>query len=759
MGVTTKRTYDENGNVLTQTTPTTSSGTKLLQIVAYVYDDLHHPGDRTASIDPLGNETDYTYDPRGDLASVTDPLGNTWTYVGQPSPNRCTGPGVTITDPLGRTHKETCDENGNLLTSTDGNGATTTNTYDADNELTSSTDPSGRKTTYSYDADGQLTAVHMPDGSTSRSTYGADGELLTTVDPAGGITGFRYDGLGRTMSSKDQRGRTTTFAYDAVGNLTSTTDPMGVTATNTYDANRQLLKEEFKNGDIPTEDDFTYDLDGRRTSMTDDTGTTTYSYDALGQVTALGDGNGRISRKRYDLAGDVTSLQYPNGHTVTMQYDGNGQMTSVTDWLGNTTQIHYADDRYLLGLRVYDANKTYTAGDTAVYNTTLSRNAAGQIIHITAQDALGNAVASLDYTRAIDGRITSVQSTGLGDPHHAYDYDSNARLTSYDGAHVAFDSRNNVTTLPNGASLSYDGADQLTAMQTPGDSSTFTYDADGRRTSKSSAVGGPSYMWRDDGDLAAISDRSGTTTTYTTNGDGQRMTSSGGGVAHTFTWASGADLPTGAAARTPIAAIVVLPVAARMFNPKEYGVDKSVQWRSQLLSDGTHSFIYGPDGLPIEQIDNSDHALFLTEDAQGSVRLLADADGNVKGTASYDAFGNQTAQSGESSPLGFEGMYLDTESGLYAMSGSPYDPATGQTISQCSTYSLCYTVNGVSWSEQKAAACSSYQVCYTVDNGTTWIQQALRTSSASSPYAVSDPVNSFDVHYTAKAGKTGKAKQ
>jgi RHS repeat-associated protein len=101
-----------------------------------------------------------------------------------------------------------------------------------------------------------------------------------------------------------------------------------------------------------------------------------------------------------------------------------------------------------------------------------------------------------------------------------------------------------------------------------------------------------------------------------------------------------------------------------------------------FLSDGTNSYVYGPDGLPLEQIDNNGNALFLDEDAQGSVRLLTDAFGNVMGTASYDAFGNQTAQSGESSPFGYHGMYRDAESGLYAMSCGVYDPATGQHLTQ-----------------------------------------------------------------------------
>ena len=132
MGVKTRFTYDENGNVLTRTTPNTSFGTKQLQIYAWEYDDPAHPGDMTSSIDPLGNETDYTYNSRGLLASVTDPLGNRMIIghdtLGNPGP---------LTDALGHTTDYTYDAVGNLLTTTDATGATTTNTYDSDNELTS----------------------------------------------------------------------------------------------------------------------------------------------------------------------------------------------------------------------------------------------------------------------------------------------------------------------------------------------------------------------------------------------------------------------------------------------------------------------------------------------------------------------------------------------------------------------------------------------------------------------------------------------
>lgn len=658
MGVTTKFTYDENGNLLTRSTPVVASGVKRVETWISVFEDAVHPGDMTASIDPLGNETDYTYDAHGNPASVTDPLGNTWSASGNQicgktnhlAPRKASAAGAaTITDPLGHTNSWTCDANGNVLTTKDGNGATTTYTYDADNELTSTTDPVGRKTTYSYDADGRLTAIRMPDGTTSHATYGADGELLTTVDPAGGTRSFTYDALGHMASSTDQLGRKKEWTVDSTGDVISVTDAAGVTTTHTYDADRRELKTHFENGDIPTEEQFAYDLDGRRISMTDATGTTTYQYDSLGRVTQVVDGSGHAVETGYNLAGDRTSLQYPNGHTVTMQYDANGRMTSVKDWLGNTSQFDYDAAGRLSGSRVYDPTKSYTAGDTAVYNTSLQRNAGGQVIHIQVKDAFGNATAGIDYTRAPDGRITSVDSTGLGDPHHAYTYDANGRLASYDGSPVAFDSRDNVTQLPDGSTLNYDAADQITSMQTLGLSSTFSYDADGRRIASGSAASGRTFGWNAAGDLTSFTDN-GTTTTYTVNGDGQRMSSSSGGVTHSLVWS---------------------PRSNRLvWSPRS----------NVLLSDGDNSFIYGPDGLPVEQIDNADNALFLGTDAEGTVRWHADVSGNLKGTASYDAFGNPTAQTGETSPFGFHGMYLDTESGLYALSGGVYDPATGQNL-------------------------------------------------------------------------------
>ena len=665
MGVKTKFTYDENGNVLTRTTPSTSFGTKQLQIYAWGYDDPAHPGDMTSSIDPLGNETDYTYDSRGNPTSVTDPLGKTWKFE-KAWPCRWELSGDSVTDPLGHTTTTTCDKNGNVLTTTDGTGATTTYTYDGDNELTSSTDPAGRGKKFFYTGTGRLSAVRMPDGTISRATYGADGEMTSMIDPAGGVQGFTYDGLGRMVSSVDQLGRATTFGYDPVGNLTSSTDAMGVTTMHTYDADNQLLSTSFSDPATPPVS-YAYDADGRRISMTDGTGTKTYEYDSLGRVTLVIDESGSIVDPEYDLAGNRTSLQYPNGHTVTMQYDGNGQMTGVTDWLGNTSQFQYDSAGWPVKWSL--SRPDSTAGKT----TTWAYDAANRKVHAVHHGADGSPYASFDYTRAVDGRITAVHTTGLGQADQSYGYDAKGRLGAENANLLSFDSRDNLTHLPNGSDLHYDAADQLTSMLGGGVLSTFTYDANGRRTGSSSAASALSYGWNASGDMTSFSDN-GTTTSYAVNGDDQRMSSSGAGVAHSFAWDTAASRSKGIIVKTPGGGMPGIVATDGNQTGWSNGPSRA------LLSDGTNSYIYGPDGLPIEQIDNAGNVLFLDHDAQGSVRLLTDAAGDVKGAASYDAFGSQTAQSGETSPFGFDGMYLDAESGLYAMSGGVYDPATGQSV-------------------------------------------------------------------------------
>lgn len=92
-------------------------------------------GRRTASTDPLGHTTAFTYDPSGRLTSITDPLGRTSTHTYDP-----TGRRMATTDPA---------------------GARSTFGYDPLGRVTSITDALGGMVTSAYDPTGRLVAVEI----------------------------------------------------------------------------------------------------------------------------------------------------------------------------------------------------------------------------------------------------------------------------------------------------------------------------------------------------------------------------------------------------------------------------------------------------------------------------------------------------------------------------------------------------------------------------------------------------------------------
>jgi RHS repeat-associated protein len=81
-------------------------------------------------------------------------------------------------------------------------------------------------------------------------------------------------------------------------------------------------------------------------------------------------------------------------------------------------------------------------------------------------------------------------------------------------------------------------------------------------------------------------------------------------------------------------------------------------------------------------LDQTPSVLFYQSDQLGSTRMLTDNLGVVRGTFTYDAYGNLAGFTGSySSPLAYAGQYLDSESGLYYLRARFYDPATAQFMS------------------------------------------------------------------------------
>ena len=87
---------------------------------------------------------------------------------------------------------------------------------------------------------------------------------------------------------------------------------------------------------------FAYDTLGRLVRTIDALGgTTTRTYDAVGNLTSITDPLNRTTRFGYDLLNRQVSTTDPLDHTTTTAYDADGNVISVTDPLGHATQYGY----------------------------------------------------------------------------------------------------------------------------------------------------------------------------------------------------------------------------------------------------------------------------------------------------------------------------------------------------------------------------------------------------------------------------------
>ena len=152
------------------------------------------------------------------------------------------------------------------------------------------------------------------------------------------------------------------YDYDAAGRLSQKTLGNGVYTTYDYDdAGHVLSLVNLKaDGAVLSRFDYTYDVSGRRTSMTTLDGTFAYGYDALGQLTSVTYPDGRVVVYDYDEAGNRRQViddgvatpyttndlnQYTQVGDVTYAFDLDGNLVSKTEAGVTTTYTYNVENR------------------------------------------------------------------------------------------------------------------------------------------------------------------------------------------------------------------------------------------------------------------------------------------------------------------------------------------------------------------------------------------------------------------------------
>ncbi len=605
---TTKYKYTAHGQVESMEDP-------LKRVSKYEYDTA---GDRTTEIDPETDRRTWGYNEDSQETSMVSPRGH-----------------VKAGEEAKYTTKTERDAQGRAIKVADSLLHETKYKYDGDGNLEVKTDPELHETIYTYDADNEQTKVKEANGTVTEAGYDGAGKITSQVDGNKHETKYVRNILEQVTEIVDPLAHKAIKEYDAAGNVKTLEDPAKRTKTYKYDGANRLTEVSYSSGK-PATVKYEYNSDGKRTNMTDGTGTNKYTYDQLDRLTETENGHKEIAKYEYDLANEKTKITYPNTKAVTRAYDKAGRLEKVTDWSSNVTKFAYDADSNL-------KTTTYPTGTSNVDTYTYDETDAMKEVKMTKG---AETLASLLYTRNKDAQVKGATSKGLpGEEKPAYEYDKNNRLTK--GAAVAYkyDAANNPTTIGTGT-YKYNAASQLET----GPSLTYTYDELGERT-KTKPIAGPAttYGYDQAGNLtSAERPKEGETSeikdTYGYNGDALRASQTLFGTTTYMAWEEGIPLPL-------------------------------------LLTDGTNSYIYGPKDLPIEQISGGGSVNYLHHDQQGSTRLLTSSTGAKEATFTYDAYGNLTGHTGTATtPLGYDAQYTSPDTGLIYLRARVYDPATAQFL-------------------------------------------------------------------------------
>ena len=350
-------------------------------------------------------------------------------------------------------------------------------------------------TQYAYDNLDQLKSVTDPRNLVTNYSVNALGDQTQLTSPDTGITNKTYDEAGNLRTSIDARNQQTTYTYDAINRVTGMSYTSGAPIGFSYD--------QGINGT------------GRLTGMSDESGSTQWTYDAQGRVVSKTVTTGALTqvlRYRYDAQGRLNQLTYPSGKIVALAYQANkiGSISADNQPVLAGVQYH-----------PFSGPKLWFFGNNSVVNRNYD-----QSNRLYAYN-LGNATRSLSFDDT--GRISNIADSLNSGLTQNMGYDNLDRLTSWVTGNAnqsfGYDANGNRTSLTIGAS-GYSNSiaptsNRLNAISGP-TAKTYGYDNAGNIQTDSRNT----FVYNARGRLNSVSNSSGTET-YQINGLGQRVVKSG----------------------------------------------------------------------------------------------------------------------------------------------------------------------------------------------------------------------------------------
>lgn len=662
VGRTTTYTYAANGIDLLSVANTTS-GTQVLE--KRTYNSQHRPltitsvngqssryqynstGELTRYTDRLGHVTTISYDSSGRAHAIQGPVAGATYSFSYDSVNRI----ASVTDLDGSSIHFTYDSADRITSATYPDGTYGTRAYTL-LDVTSATDRLGQTTTYTYDADRELVTSTDPMGHVIQRGYNVAGELNSLTDPNGHATAVLLDLQGRLTGKVLADGTSSSITYQkSFGRVAVKTDAMGQTTAYTYNTDDTVATVSYGALQATQPVSYTYDpAYVRPTSMTDGTGTTTYSYYPIASTPGLG--ANRLKSMSSPVAGtgitDTVSYTYDamdrvagyniNGVTQTVGFDALGRVASASNPL-DTFSYTYADAT------------ARVSGETSTLGPNLSMSyytpqVDGLLQQLTATNQGATSLAQFTYNYDSDQNITGLTAATPSAQTTSYTYDPANRLsTALVGSASTPQYSYNYDAASNITSITANGSQQSFLFNSTNGITTSTYDANGSPTTSA----GNTYTWDGANRLVSFTGSTNNTSTFTYDGMGRlvRVVDFVGGTViadHSYFWCGFKR--------------------CLAHDNTQSGSPVSTQYFDQGVIVGGTSYYYVQDRL-------------------GSVRELVTGGGSVAATYNYDPYGNATALNGSVvSDIGYAGYFYHAASGLNFALFRAYDPSRGRWLNR-----------------------------------------------------------------------------
>ncbi|OCL26003.1 hypothetical protein U472_08220 [Orenia metallireducens] len=267
---------------------------------------------------------------------------------------------------------------------------TITYEYDLNGNKIQEVDAKGNPMSYEYDALNRVIRVIDSEGNVTKKYYDALGQeiKIVQVDKNGIVLSkseFDYDSRGNKIAQIDGEGNTSYFAYDIVGKEIAHYDPRGVGISTTNGEREYILDDKYKieseydslgrkvktiypsiGGEkIAYDEKIEYDRVGNKTKVitgdkeieylyddsynitdqiirtSEETRTTSYTYDRMGNKLTESDPEGNITTYQYDDLYRLTKVTKADGSSQEYGYDRVGNKLWEKDGNGNLREYNY----------------------------------------------------------------------------------------------------------------------------------------------------------------------------------------------------------------------------------------------------------------------------------------------------------------------------------------------------------------------------------------------------------------------------------